>query len=571
MKSEDHDDHDLVASGVIQAANQVTITASEKDTSHLNIRQRDDEANGEKEGEAADRDGDEKNDMIVTSETIDPYRYLMRDGGTSCELYKIEVHNLPRYTSYATLKKLFLNKFNLKPHKIKLIGNPLKFAFVALSSEEDRQAALKSVSGFSWKGCKLDAAVATPKADPLALKRAAADENVCTDAKKVKVETEESEDCGNEADISARLNDQVAKLWRLPYAAQLEEKTKIVNEYLIDLHKDIGRMIDHSRTEPSIEGGQESKDHLFKWYMTCKKNFDRKPCSVNPIRPSPVTDGYRNKCEFSFGEDKTVGFRMGSYKQGSLRVARVTDCPTVSPSMKKIVWLVERYVRESSKLQPFDPVTHAGHWRQLMIRGSVDTESALVVLSLEAKDLTDDQVSDEKRLLAEAFSQEPSIASLYMELSSKKLRDQRLHLIFGEPSLPVRMRINGKDLTFSVSPDAFFQINTPAAQVCFETIAELLNLTTETLLLDVCCGTGTIGISLAHRVAKVIGIELNDGAVKDAEKNAAANNVLNIQFMSGKAEDLVMKAISTGYQDGYKEIVAVIDPPRAGLSKSFNN
>ena len=566
-----HDDDDVVASGVILPPSQETISASENDTSDLNMGVTE---NGKEDGDAVERGDHEKDDRITESETSDPYRYLVRDGGTSCELFKIEIHNLPRYTSYTTLKKLFVNKFNLKPHKIKLIGNPVKFAFIAFSNEQDRQTALQSLSGFAWKGCTLTAAVAAPKADPLAAKRIVTDEHDGVVKKKIR-ENADGPDSGDadgaEMDVSVRLNDQVASLWRLPYAAQLEEKTKIVNEFLIDLHKDIGRMIDHSKTEQSVARGQVSKDQLFKWYMTSKKNFDRKPCPVEPVRPSPVIDGYRNKCEFSFGTDKTVGFRMGCYKKGSLQVAPVAECPIVSPAMKKIVSLVERYMRESSKLLPFDAVTHAGNWKQLMVRTNAGNDSALVVLSLEAKALSDDHISTEKRLLSESFSTEPCVTSLFLELIGKKNKDQRLQLIFGKPSLSEKMTVNGKDLTFEVSPDAFFQINTPAAHVCYETIAELLHLNKETLLLDVCCGTGTIGISLADRVSKVIGIELNEEAVKDAERNAATNNVSNIQFMSGKAEDLVVKAISlaSNHRDA-KEIVAVIDPPRAGLSECLH-
>jgi tRNA (uracil-5-)-methyltransferase len=530
------------------------------------------EENGDEKDESLqcdDHQNHEKDDRI-TSGTSDPYQYIVRDGGTSCELFKIEVHNLPRYTSYATLKKLFNNKFSLKPQKIKLIGNPLKFAFVALRDEQDREKALQSISGFSWKGCKLQATIAAPKADPLVMKRTADSEKINASEKKFKARESPSDvpDKLTESELCAELNDRVATLWRLPYAEQLIEKTKLVDEFLVDLHKEIGRMIDHSKKEPSIAGGQESKDLLFKWYMSCKKNYDRKSCPVQPIRPSPVIDGYRNKCEFSFGTDKIVGFRLGCYKDGSVRVAPPALTPIVPVIMKKIVLLVQTFLKQSSKVQPFDHVTHEGNWKQLMIRTNSTSEAALVVLSAAGKGLNEEQIANEKKLLSDALSSEPSIVSLYLEVTGKKSADRRLQLIFGEPFMTEHMKMHGKELSFRVSPDAFFQINTPAAEVCYETIAEALNLRKDTLLLDVCCGTGMIGISLADRVSRVIGIELNDEAVKDAEKNAEANHISNIQFMAGKAEDLVMKAItSANKQDDFKKIVAIIDPPRAGLSK----
>ena len=119
-------------------------------------------------------------------------------------------------------------------------------------------------------------------------------------------------------------------------------------------------------------------------------------------------------------------------------------------------------------------------------------------------------------------------------------------------------------IEFRISPLAFFQINTIGAQICFESIADLIKPNPELILLDICCGTGTIGLCLASKVKKVIGIELNGDAISDAKFNAQSNSISNVQFIEGKAEEKIGSALdSCGYDS---EIVAVIDPPRAGLS-----
>lgn len=117
-------------------------------------------------------------------------------------------------------------------------------------------------------------------------------------------------------------------------------------------------------------------------------------------------------------------------------------------------------------------------------------------------------------------------------------------------------------LTFRISPHAFFQVNTPAAEVLYTVIQEWAQLDGGSTVLDVCCGTGTIGLALAPKVKKVIGIELCQEAVEDARMNALTNELSNVEFHCGRAEDLVPGLVS---RLSSQQLVAVLDPPRAGL------
>ncbi|CAI9290072.1 unnamed protein product [Lactuca saligna] len=168
------------------------------------------------------------------------------------------------------------------------------------------------------------------------------------------------------------------------------------------------------------------------------------------------------------------------------------------------------------------------------------------------------------------------------------------------------------NLRFFISPTAFFQVNTLAAEKLYSLAGDWANLGPNTLLFDVCCGTGTIGLTLAHRVGMVVGIEMNASAVADANRNAEINGIKNCRFVCSKAEDVMgsllkeylTKKLDSGISDsdvGIKEdekkdikevqkeeennsvneknnnnnnekkmeyfenVVAIVDPPRVGL------
>ena len=102
----------------------------------------------------------------------------------------------------------------------------------------------------------------------------------------------------------------------------------------------------------------------------------------------------------------------------------------------------------------------------------------------------------------------------------------------------------------------------------YKKISELANCGTETIVLDLCCGTGTIGLCLARPVRHVHGIELSEDAVKDARFNAELNAIQNIDFHCGRAEKLVYNVLKKAIPKGQNaDIVAILDPPRSGLRK----
>jgi len=122
-------------------------------------------------------------------------------------------------------------------------------------------------------------------------------------------------------------------------------------------------------------------------------------------------------------------------------------------------------------------------------------------------------------------------------------------------------------LKFRISPAAFFQVNTTAAAILYSQVGEWCgDISDNTTVLDICCGTGTIGLTLAKRVSKVVGIEMVEDAVKDAIYNANLNGVTNCDFVAGKAEDVLEKTIRSIPRNTH--LIGIVDPPRNGLHPS---
>lgn len=285
---------------------------------------------------------------------------------------------------------------------------------------------------------------------------------------------------------------------------------------------------------------------------------------MDPIRFHEQTQGYRNKCEFSVGRDRVLGFRVDTYKNGSLKVIKPTgDCPIVNQVTLKLVDAFELYLKQSD-LPPSDNETQTGHWKQLTVRST--SQGCLLIVHIDANGLSEERLTKERQSLAAWFASYPEVTSLY--LNAGKGSTQLLH---GQANISEVM--GEKQLRFRISPYSFFQVNVRAAEICYDSIAEILGLDQNAILLDVCCGTGTIGLYLAGRVRQVLGIELNREAVADAAQNASDNEIENATFVDGNAEakigQLIQKAIKIGKdaQIERPQIVAVLDPPRAGLSE----
>ncbi|PIK38885.1 hypothetical protein BSL78_24287 [Apostichopus japonicus] len=484
----------------------------------------------DKDQKSSNTGGLSSKDVDENSLDTDPYHYTKRGEFTS-EIFKIAIQNLPRYYGYSEFKKLF-HKLGLKPKKIKSISHS-NLAFVTFNNEEGRQAALKTIKGYQWKKKILFAKEADPVVDPVTAKRKNEAEEPEEDPKKPKLSAEES------------VVNAVTPLAHLPYEEQLAMKETAMKDFLTFL----------------TDKYQSNIPEMRKWLNEQRSANDGRCISLESIKPSPIVDGYRNKCEFSIGKsregkEKIVGFRIGQYKGGHTAVASPLPCKNLSPGSKRVVEHMQAYL-DQSELRYFDVVSHEGHWSQLTVR-TTERSEVMAILQLHPQELSKEDFEAEKQKLREYFTSGPGsssgLTSLYLQLVGKSLKEKgfqtNFYLVLGDTHVTEELL----GLKFRISQDAFFQDGRG------------LGGSNQRLgVVSVCCGTGTIGLSLAHRVKKVIGVELCKQAVEDAKVNAKNNGIENATYICGKAEDRlpsVMQDISDS-----EKVIGIIDPPRAGLHR----
>lgn len=470
------------------------------------------------------------------------------------ENHKLEIFPLPRNVKYHVVQQLLERHFKLSPHKIR-VGE--RRAYVAFKSLKERDDAIARIDNQEWKDRTLCAKPADPRHDPF-IKRARVDAD----------EQSRDDAAGDETEVldDAKINSQVCPFWDKSYEDQLKFKDSNMRSVL-NIGKRLLKIIPKLKNE---------SPKLYEW---TQKNSEIS-CQFDGVEPSPCLIGYRNKCEFNVGADGTVGFKMGQYKRGSERVVSPPqNCPIINKNMFPLIEILQGALQDTkkSKLRGFDQVTHEGNVRQLTIRTNQKDE-CLVIIDMHPQSLTEAEVDQEINTLVELLKSITNVISIYFNISDKGhlLRSgEKLKLVYGETHLHELLAVDqDSPLKFRIGPISFFQVNTKAAEILYRSIKEVAQLDSKSLVLDVGCGTGTIGLSLAKQVSYVIGIEIVESAISDAKINAQENEINNVTFFAGKAEELIGESIcilksKLSDQNNEGEIVAIVDPPRTGFNTSF--
>lgn len=352
---------------------------------------------------------------------------------------------------------------------------------------------------------------------------------------------------GQNSSWEERLSDAVTPLWRLGYEDQLKVKFDGQKKLLQTL---VSQLKEASGEQMTVLSTREDS------------------CLLQPVVPSPVVYGYRNKSTFSVnrgpdGNPKTVGYYLRD-RAKNIICLRGDHLENIPEKHKQVSQLYEEYI----KLSPLDPCLlfhRGGHWREITVRTN-RTGDTMAIVTFHPQDLSQEELCAQKESLKEFFTRGPgavcNLTSLYFQESTMTRcthEQSPYQLLHGEPHIFEEVL----GLKFRISPDAFFQVNTAGAEVLYKTIAELSHVSRDTAFLDVCCGTGAIGLSMASQVSEVLGIELIEHAVEDAKWNASFNGISNCKFHSGKAE-VVLPELLSALQDNHP-FTAVVNPSRAGL------
>lgn len=162
---------------------------------------------------------------------------------------------------------------------------------------------------------------------------------------------------------------------------------------------------------------------------------------------------------------------------------------------------------------------------------------------------------------AQNYGDDKLVSVFLTQITNKKGQPKRFEekLLWGKPVFREILKLtDGQVLNFEVAPQAFLQPNTKQAEKFYSLVGELAELSGEEKVFDVFCGTGTIGLTLAARAGRVVGLELNASAVENARQNAELNQIVNAEFMAGDANKILPEL-------GSEVDLIVVDPPRAGL------
>lgn len=295
------------------------------------------------------------------------------------------------------------------------------------------------------------------------------------------------------------------------------------------------------------------------------------PGRVLKIIPSPQVFHYRNKLEMSFGyeimrseerngkriyfdENPSIGFHQPGQWQ---TVLPVSECHLYDEQIGSLLSDVRRFM-DRTKLPVYNPKTHKGMLRTLLLRRGVQTGEHMIAFVVKAR-------KKELEPLFQHFMQFGGRSGLQSLMvienmgMNERPENPNVYPLIGQPFIRERLF----DLTFEISPFSFFQTNTLAAEKLYQAIAEGADLTPRDTVLDAYCGMGTIGQYLSRFCEKVVGIESHPTAIEDALKSAGKNRIGNISFYKGRTEQVLQQQLVPGGK--YDFSVVVVDPPRAGL------
>ena len=273
------------------------------------------------------------------------------------------------------------------------------------------------------------------------------------------------------------------------------------------------------------------------------------------IKRSPKEFEYRNKMEFSFGDEYKDGpLSLGLHKKGSTYdVLNASSCRLVHKDMTTILDCVLGYFKERG-VSYYKKMQHVGYLRHLLLRRGEKTGEILVNLVTTTQEEHEMQPLVDALLSLELEGVIVGILHILNDSLSDVVQSDETRILYGKDYFYEELL----GLEFKVTPFSFFQPNSRAAEVLYSTVREYVGEMSGKTLYDLFSGTGTIGQSLSPVAENVIGVEIVEEAVRAANENAAHNGISNCRFLAGD----VFKVLDEIEE---KPDVIVLDPPRDGI------
>ena len=281
---------------------------------------------------------------------------------------------------------------------------------------------------------------------------------------------------------------------------------------------------------------------------------------MEPIAGMKEPYHYRNKAQFPIGRDKDGKLTAGFYAARTHSLIPVDECylgaKINEPILGKILQIMEQ-----EHIEPYDEKTHTGLVRHILIRFGFTTKEIMVCFILNGKKLP-----KQEKFIA-ALTEIPGMTSISVNRNEKDT-----NVIMGEKTITIwgsdYITDYIGDIKYQISPQSFYQVNPAQTKVLYEKALEYAGLTGTETVWDLYCGIGTISLFLAQKAKKVFGVEIVPQAIADAKKNAALNDITNVDFFVGKAEEVYPSYVSEHKEEAKAEVI-VVDPPRKGCEESL--
>lgn len=273
------------------------------------------------------------------------------------------------------------------------------------------------------------------------------------------------------------------------------------------------------------------------------------------IKASPKEFAYRNKMEFSFGDEYKDGpLSLGLHKKGSTYdVLTAGDCKLVHEDLTKILLCVLKHFQKQ-KVSYYKKMQHVGYLRHLLLRRGDKTGEILVNLVTTTQEEHEMEPLVQKLLALDLEGKIVGILHILNDSLSDVVQSDETRILYGQDYFYEELL----GMEFKITPFSFFQPNSCGAEVLYQTVREYIGDIDNMTVYDLFSGTGTIGQMLAPVAKEVIGVEIIEEAVEAAKENAAHNGLTNCKFIAGD----VFKVLDEIEE---KPDVIVLDPPRDGI------
>lgn len=264
---------------------------------------------------------------------------------------------------------------------------------------------------------------------------------------------------------------------------------------------------------------------------------------------------YRNKAQLPVGLDEKGNLTIGFFSRRTHRITDTPECLLHREEFNRIIPTVRSYILENP-VTVYSEESGKGLIRHLYLRHARNTGEIMVCLVING-----DTLPKKEKLIEKLLDTGLNIKSVIVNINKEKT-----NVVLGEKCITIYGSDYIEDilcgLKFRISPLSFYQVNPEGTELLYGKAKEYAALTGEETLLDLYCGTGTIGLTMADSVKKLIGVEIIPQAIENAKENARLNGIENADFFCDDAKGTA----KTLYDEGIRPDVVILDPPRKGCS-----